>query len=346
MLETTLCTVASPVESPSPATISTPPESLEEAPSPTAASTNALEPLQEEGPAPQSPGAQHSEGSTTSSGEQRRSSAAGGGGSNTGTHMCPPHGAKAIIGRRSKMEDAYKAVPFLLEVPIEHTDAEEKVPPRVAVHLQNANQAPPQSAPPSGASAANANVQAYRETFHFFGVFDGHGGDAAAQYCSTILHERIAEALADRLVTANSSQSEGGGAVVGSVVESKTSAGTNVNTEELSSSSPVADAAMQGATASAELVSDGVGVGKESGVSERDSATGGGGYSVQMIEDAITEAFCKTDEAFGKDENANLVGTTAVVALVGSRKLYVANCGTCGFFCGCFCTWGVRFLGD
>ncbi len=221
------------------------------------------------------------------------------------------------------MEDAYKAVPFLLEVPIEHTDAEEKVPPRVAVHLQNANQAPAQSAPPSGASAANANVQAYRETFHFFGVFDGHGGDAAAQYCSTILHERIAEALADRLVTATSSQSGGDAGLIG-VVESKESKVSSVTgVEEESTSSPAVAAQSEDVV----VVADGI---KDSGVSERDSATGSGGYSVQMIEDAITEAFCKTDEAFGKDENANLVGTTAVVALVGSRKLYVANCGMLG----------------
>ena len=30
-------------------------------------------------------------------------------------HGCPPHGAKAICGRRPRMEDAYTAVPFLLE---------------------------------------------------------------------------------------------------------------------------------------------------------------------------------------------------------------------------------------
>ena len=30
--------------------------------------------------------------------------------------FCPPHGAKAICGRRARMEDAYTAVPFLLEV--------------------------------------------------------------------------------------------------------------------------------------------------------------------------------------------------------------------------------------
>lgn len=35
------------------------------------------------------------------------------------------------------------------------------------------------------------------------------------------------------------------------------------------------------------------------------------------------------DEDFAQAENAALVGTTAVVALVGTRMLYVANCGEC-----------------
>ena len=45
------------------------------------------------------------------------------------------------------------------------------------------------------------------------------------------------------------------------------------------------------------------------------------------IESALTNAFTKADEEFGKADNAALVGTTAVVALVGSRQLFVANCG-------------------
>ena len=45
------------------------------------------------------------------------------------------------------------------------------------------------------------------------------------------------------------------------------------------------------------------------------------------FESALTSAFNRTDEEFGKADNAALVGTTAVVTLVGSRQLYVANCG-------------------
>ena len=50
-------------------------------------------------------------------------------------------------------------------------------------------------------------------------------------------------------------------------------------------------------------------------------------FSSEKFESALTAAFNRTDEEFGKADNAALVGTTAVVALVGSRQLYVANCG-------------------
>ena len=56
--------------------------------------------------------------------------------------------------------------------------------------------------------------------------------------------------------------------------------------------------------------------------------------SAHHFESALTDAFNRTDEEFGKADNAALVGTTAVVALVGSRQLYVANCGV---FLSAFC---------
>lgn len=48
---------------------------------------------------------------------------------------------------------------------------------------------------------------------------------------------------------------------------------------------------------------------------------------VNHFDNAFTDAFLKTDEEFGKVDNAALVGTTAVVALIGNRQLYVGNCG-------------------
>lgn len=35
----------------------------------------------------------------------------------------------------------------------------------------------------------------------------------------------------------------------------------------------------------------------------------------------------QVDEEFGRAKDASQVGTTAVVALVGDRQLYIGNCG-------------------
>lgn len=48
-----------------------------------------------------------------------------------------------------------------------------------------------------------------------------------------------------------------------------------------------------------------------------------------LLEEALKDAFRKTDEEFACDGSASMVGSTAVVALVGSKKLFVANCGGC-----------------
>lgn len=121
------------------------------------------------------------------------------------------------------MEDAYTAVPFLLEVPMPSVGSplEDLVPPRIATHVRGAGSI---DAVDSGddemdaatASAAGATVAATTaatttappstlpgaqpaplemDALHFFGVFDGHGGAEAALHCARTLHERIAEAL-------------------------------------------------------------------------------------------------------------------------------------------------------
>ncbi len=46
-----------------------------------------------------------------------------------------------------------------------------------------------------------------------------------------------------------------------------------------------------------------------------------------LLEDALREAFLKTDEEFSADGTAGLVGSTAVCALVGTHRVWIANCG-------------------
>jgi hypothetical protein len=50
-----------------------------------------------------------------------------------------------------------------------------------------------------------------------------------------------------------------------------------------------------------------------------------------MMEDVLKDAFIKTDEEFSDSGlQAGLVGSTAVVALVGTHRVWIANCGECG----------------
>ncbi|GLI60105.1 hypothetical protein VaNZ11_002148 [Volvox africanus] len=46
-----------------------------------------------------------------------------------------------------------------------------------------------------------------------------------------------------------------------------------------------------------------------------------------LVEEALKEAFVKTDAEFANDGCAAMVGSTALVALVGTRKVWLANCG-------------------
>jgi hypothetical protein len=53
-----------------------------------------------------------------------------------------------------------------------------------------------------------------------------------------------------------------------------------------------------------------------------------------MMEEVLRDAFIKTDEEFsGSGLQSNLVGSTAVVALVGTHRVWIANCGEFGGVC-------------
>lgn len=316
---------------------------------------------------------------------------------------CPPHGAKAICGRRPKMEDAYTAIPFLLEVPIPagQLGVNELIPPRIATHVKTAaavgpdNDSSQASHSTSGDAAGLCHTpqgpySPFMETLHFFGVFDGHGGAEAALHCAQTLHQRIAEALsavsspaaADKIKQSFAASQAETAAALGSVASSqpsckcppdqKCTCGSRQAQPHLSSS--FSDAKLQ-TLAEPRPIKDGERKASDSDDSEindvvkeailehrRESrqtedqqptahsqslqsanaeqqppsgneaqadanSTDGGVSTSTKIESALTNAFTRADEEFGKADNAALVGTTAVVALVGSRQLYVANCG-------------------
>lgn len=74
-----------------------------------------------------------------------------------GAAACPAHCVVSICGRSREMEDAAVAVPSFLTLP----------------------------------SEANAPA----DTFHFFAVYDGHGGPQAAEFCKERLHGTLAEEM-------------------------------------------------------------------------------------------------------------------------------------------------------
>lgn len=256
---------------------------------------------------------------------------------------CPPHGAKAICGRRPRMEDAYTAVPFLLEVPVPVTKISESeiLPARIAPQLRSAESSPKADSSeaqeeepeePVAHTSADGSVEdkaedaaegseSYLETLHFFGVFDGHGGAEAALHCAQTLHQRIAEALAATIdPEADESLQQDGHPFASSGKAELDSQNLLTMPSGLPAFLPPVDEEPE--TSSEALV--------DAALAEKADSEGridGVACTSASFESALTSAFNRTDEEFGKADNAALVGTTAVVALVGSRQLYVANCG-------------------
>lgn len=321
--------------------------------------------------------------------------------------VCPPYGHKAVIGRRPKMEDAYSAVPFLLEVPISEAPLDELVPPRIASSVRNAStptaanseasaatgtgQPQPQQGqsssvggpeasgsagsgghsrglPPlhlsSGASGGSEGSPVLVETLHFFGVFDGHGGADAAMHCARTMHERVRQVLSSITspihptshsphAAAGEASSSGGGTGNGNGAQAGAAGqrSSGIQDMDLPNSPPARNSTASGALgprgtsprseyvdASADLLEGTSSTASETSFLDCDVDSGPGDRegtnkveglpcTSETVEQALTRAFHMTDEDFGQAENAALVGTTAVVALVGTRMLYVANCG-------------------
>lgn len=270
----------------------------------------------------------------------------------------PPYGVKAICGSRPRMEDAYKAVPFLLDVPVpaDQFTQVDILPPRLAIQVKSHTNSPVQSADgevalselgsagvPQASESNAASSAPYMETLHFFGVFDGHGGAEAAMHCAQTLHQRIREALSAATSTSSPEPAshEGQGSppdLEGMESVSKDiGVGAAVGTEEASlvQLQPAPDLGTltglppRRSTSSRRL--DGESDDNQEGIPITDMPASdrieSQPCSAETFESALTDAFNRTDEEFAKADNAALVGTTAVVALVGTRQLYVANCG-------------------
>mmetsp|Transcript_4744 Transcript_4744/g.8229 ORF Transcript_4744/g.8229 Transcript_4744/m.8229 type:complete len:724 (-) Transcript_4744:1111-3282(-) len=265
--------------------------------------------------------------------------------------FCPPHGVKAVCGKRSKMEDAFSVQTHFFELPVAPMDASEainKLPIRIALQVgeqlghcnspisssafsPNSTCAPCFSSADTDQSVGGSSVSSDTgssccDTLHFFGVYDGHGGIEAAQHCATRLHHHLSHALAS-LGTASvqnaacSSSASGvqcqaewslchGQGETQPVLPSPPLPSTCSRHCHLSSAPPTIVHTAAEATAC-------------------HNATGilSYGSAVDNIEQALLDAFLRTDEEFADDHSSAMVGSTAVVALVGNRRMWIANCG-------------------
>jgi hypothetical protein len=163
---------------------------------------------------------------------------------------------------------------------------------------------------------------------HFFGVFDGHGGDQAANHCAARLHKHLCEALGHN-VSETASATEG----------HETPPTLAVISEETSLPMypSISDHAVESKVTGAQGGKDGVDhaeIGPGSDL--KPHSIGGDDASCPVervlrddaiVEEALRDAFLKTDEEFGSDICASMVGSTAVVAILGKNKIWIANCG-------------------
>eukprot|EP00890_Picochlorum_soloecismus_P000290 jgi/Picsp_1/1261/NSC_04742-R1_protein phosphatase 2c len=244
---------------------------------------------------------------------------------------CPPHGCKSVMGRRAKMEDTFVAIPHLLDIAFADS-MNEIIPPRIQDQLKTVK---------DGVNGAEdlhlgglGRGKIANESLHFFGVFDGHGGADAAYHCKDTMHERLKEVI----LSSELGHSENGSAdaqednapeeeedmVTGvSNAEGLEKTSTSKSKEILFNLSRVSTSSEVAVRHGTNDV-DGVRNEDENG----DAVTAN--CSSEAISNALAKAFKLTDEAFaelGNEEQLSLVGTTAVVALISSRSIYVANTG-------------------
>lgn len=249
------------------------------------------------------------------------------------------------------MEDAYAVFPNLCEVSlVPGADAaQDKLPHRIARQMDHADPSSCESTPPclsdqepSLGGSSTSSDDSTMESLHFFGVYDGHGGVQAAQHCAKRLHHHLYSALASLW------GSQGDACVLGGSCELHSHESENCSSiSHISgmSSLTITDSWGQGSLAPTftELVQPAEHSSAAWPISRSKSAgaPAAGDSSLptspsqetaaavrSRLEAALHSAFLTTDQEFSEEcSSAALVGSTAVVALVGRTHLWVANCG-------------------
>lgn len=253
-----------------------------------------------------------------------------------GPSNCPPHGAKAVVGKRSTMEDAFAVLPNFCELPVSPNgdEVQDKFPSRIASQFSASDLSSEQSCrdqlsqmseQDSGlASSCNSDTSSV-DKLHFFAVYDGHGGVEAAQHCAKRLHCNLLDHISNLTSSPNDP-------AFGSYDSDANMATDSWNAEPEGPTCIGADldnVPSAACTSCSEMkyIPQPDFAAEVDGQFESGSDASSSSNVAHLLEDALKEAFLKTDEQFSSESGSALVGSTAVVALVGSRKIWVANCG-------------------
>eukprot|EP01018_Ginkgo_biloba_P004199 Gb_03279 [translate_table: standard] len=167
------------------------------------------------------------------------------------SNRIPPWAYVSIRGRRPEMEDAVAAVPAFLSLPCGVV---------------------------GGCVATGSHKSIESSALHFFGVYDGHGGLQAANFCRDRLHQALVEELEAVM------NGKGG------------------------------DCGESNWQSQWEKALDGC-------FKKVDAEVGGGVYRRDGCEEEVSMDCCSEPVA------PETVGSTAVVAVVGSCQIIIANCG-------------------
>lgn len=275
---------------------------------------------------------------------------------------CIPFGVKAVCGKRAKMEDAFQALPFFFDLPAAGQDVhtENKLPARIASQLHGlaaAGLAPAQERELEACTPQTLEQLLIHDAdaLHFFAVYDGHGGSEAATHCATRLHHHLSEALTQACqqphgaapLPAETYAGASDAACMPSGSDTRASAVTEVAETAVLNQEAAAEArsSPKACQSSGQPGTETFQAGCDSQVSPQavEEASLSEGASEEaaslqqnldkistLLQTALHNAFVRTDAEFASDGCASMVGSTAVVALIGKHKMWIANCGAFG----------------
>ena len=249
---------------------------------------------------------------------------------------CPPYGAKSVMGRRAKMEDTFVAIPDLIGVAFADS-LNEIIPPRIADQIHQLSENDSCSTGKNSGSSGLGTAAIGGE----------NGVDKPKADSDTIVHASSSKLVEmKRREELDLSAGAGRGGTHGAE-------GTSGRPKKLFEQIHFfgvfdghggADAAHHCQETMHERLKEAILASCPRATMER-AATMGRGFlddqtfseleasicSSETFSNALAQAFKVTDEEFAKlsgdEEELALVGTTAVVTLLSSQSIYVANAG-------------------